>query len=49
MIIWNSTKMTQRTLNYTNGRSCAARVLVTTWWVLFIPVFKKEKLMTTNA
>jgi len=48
MIIWNSTKIKQRTLTVRTGSSVQVKFMITTWWFLFIPIFRNEKLISTQ-
>ena len=46
MIIWNNVTIRQRTLTIKHGSSVEGKFIITTWYFLFVPVFKKEVLIT---
>lgn len=48
MIIWNNVTLKQRTLNIRSGSSVEGKFTITTWWFLFIPIYKKETLITSQ-
>lgn len=48
MIFWNNVTLRQRTLKVRDGFSVQGKFEVTTWFFLFIPVFKKERLIISQ-
>ena len=48
MIIWNNITLRQRSLNIRHGASVEGKFIITTWWFLFIPIYKKETLITSQ-
>ena len=48
MIIWNNTTLRQRTLRIRSGASAEGKFIITTWFFLFIPIYRKETLITSN-
>jgi len=48
MIIWNNVTLRQRTLKLFDGHSVQGKFVITTWFFLFIPVYRKEELLTSQ-
>ena len=47
MIFWNNVTIRQRTLKIRYGYSVEGKFEITTWFFLFVPVYKKERLITS--